>query len=640
MLNRLSVTKWLGLVLVLFSFAALACGAAETEIVTVDKPFEVIREVVKEVPVEKVVIKEVVKEVPKEVVVTKEVVKTVTVDKPITVIKEVVKEVPREVVVVKEVIKTVEVPMAREAKVLKLRYKESIENLSPFEAGCRGGCFAHDLLSARLIFPDDVNLQWSPDLAERWEASADGTSYTFYIRRGAKFHDGVEATAKDVVWSFNKHINPKFNAGATSLAPLIMGGQDVLDGKADTAAGIVLVDDYTVRFDQAFPNALFLDKCCQSSGFTIMPEHILGSVADDKLLDHPFFFDKFIGLGPFMLDIPLEVDVGYAVKKNPDYFLGSPLIDRITFEMMESKDVMFVAMQRGELHGSVYPTLTEEMYKALIADPRFNVIGLEGGILRGFVFNNRFEAALDPRIRQGFLHALDRRALIDAFWAGNGTPLNTPFGNPNWTDPEWDTRYEYNPTKARQLLEEGGWDFNRTVVNITYYVDREDFFGAMQEMLSEVGFKMETQVLNAGWGEAYYEDPYPYELVFAGYGGIGTDPDGILMSQIHSSGRNPIGYARPEMDALIEQGQRGVTVEQRAVAYRQIGMEFANTLPWLPVFRQNEWLFKSNRWYQPSLDRARIATSVGDIEILPVFRGAMQSSKYHPEQWDLLPIGK
>ena len=123
------------------------------------------------------------------------------------------------------------------------------------------------------------------------------------------------------------------------------------------------------------------------------------------------------------------------------------------------------------------PTLTTEMYKALRADPRFNVIGIQGSIMRSFMFHNEYEPAQDFRVRQAFLHALDRRALIDAFWQGNGTPINTPFQNPNWCDcAEWDQRYEFNPDKAREMLAAAGWDSDEVIENKTYYVDREDFF--------------------------------------------------------------------------------------------------------------------------------------------------------------------
>ena len=632
MRGRLGKRTWLGLVVAALAMVALAC-TPETEIVEVTKevPFEVIKEVVKEVqvPGETVVVEKVV-EVPGEtVVVEKTVVQTVEVPgETVVVTKEVVKEVPVEVV------KVVEVERAREPKVLKMRFKEAISHLNPFRSTSRPHGWAFNLMGSRLIFPDDIAGQWSPDLAERWEANEAADAYTFFLRKGATFHDGVEVTADDVVWSYNTYLNPAINPRPQPLT-LIKGAQDVIDGNATEAVGIVKVDDYTVRFEQEFANALFLDKCCN---FIIAPKHILGNVPEAEFEANAFHTSDWVGSGPFMIDTAFVADVGWSVVRYPDYFLGEPLIDKITFEFIEPRDALFVAMQRGEIHGSTYPTLTTEMYKALIADPRFNVIGIQGSIMRSFMFHNEYEPAQDFRVRQAFLHALDRRALIDAFWQGNGTPINTPFQNPNWCDcAEWDQRYEFNPDKAREMLAAAGWDSDEVIENKTYYVDREDFFAAIQQMLGDVGIKMET-VMQQGpaWVEDYYNKS-EFELVFAGFGAP-SDPSGWLDSQMSTAAQNGGRYGNPELEGLIQAGKRGRTTEERAVSYRAIAEDFIERMPFLPVFRQNEWWFKNNRWYQPVLDQAGQATDFSSIEILPVFINAGSWHKYHPEQWDLKPI--
>ena len=180
----------------------------EKEVVkTVEVPGETVvveKEVVKtvEVPGETVVVeKEVIKEVEVEVVVEKEVVKEVMVPgETVVVEKEVIKEV--EV----EVIKEVEVEAMGPEKHLRMRFKEAIAHINPFDPLSRPHSWVNNLMGSRLIFPDDKNMQWSPDLAERWEVSDDATSYTFYLRKGARFHDGEEVTADDVVFTFRTYL--------------------------------------------------------------------------------------------------------------------------------------------------------------------------------------------------------------------------------------------------------------------------------------------------------------------------------------------------------------------------------------------------------------------------------------------------
>ena len=276
----------------------------EKEVVK-EVPVEVVveKEVVKEVEVEVVVEKEVVKEVPKEVVVTKEVIKEVP--KEIVVTKEVVKEVEVEVVVEKEVIKEVEKIVEVEATVekhLKMRFKEAIAHINPFDPLSRPHSWSNNLLGSRLIFPDDKNMQWSPDLAERWEVSDDATSYTFYLRKGAMFHDGEEVTADDVVFTFKTYLNPEASPRGPNLLSVIQGAEAYSAANGMGEVGVVKVDNYTVRFDQEFPNALFLDKCCNGTPI-IMPEHVLGDVAPAEIANYPWS-SEFIGSGPFILDVP------------------------------------------------------------------------------------------------------------------------------------------------------------------------------------------------------------------------------------------------------------------------------------------------------------------------------------------------
>ncbi len=693
MLQTVRGKKWLGLAIALVALVALACGTREVvkevevpgETVVVEK--EVIREVPVEVVVEKEVVKEVmvpgetmvvekevvkevmvpgetvvvekevVKEVPVEVVVEREVVKTVEVpgqtvvvekevvrEVPVEVVveKEVVKEVPVEVVVEKEVVKTVEVvkevekivevEAAGPEKHLRMRFKEAIAHINPFDSLSRPHSWAWNLMGSRLIFPDDKAMQWSPDLAQRWEVSEDATSYTFYLRKGAKFHDGEEVTADDVVFTFRSYLNPEASPRGPNLLSLIKGAEAFTAANGQGDVGIVKVDDYTVRFDQEFPNALFLDKCCNSTPI-IMPEHVLGNVAPAEIANYPWS-REFIGSGPFMLDVPFVADRGWSMRKNPDYFFGEPRLDKISFEFIETRDATFVAMQRGEIHGSSYPTLTEEMYQAFVTDPRFNVIGIKGSIMRSFMFNNNYEPAQDLRVRHAFLMAIDRQALIDAYWQGNGDIINTPFQNPLYHIPEYDSRYPYNPAKARELLAEAGWDESTVIENKSYYVDREDFFSAIQAMLAEVGIQMKTTMQQGpAWVEDFY-NKHEFDLVFAGFGAP-FDPDGWLIAQMHSSAQDGGQYANPDLDALIDKGRAATTPAARGEAYAMIAEDFIDRMPFLPILRQNEWWYKANVWHQPILSEARQATSFSTIQILPVFLNAGSWHKYHPERWDL-----
>ena len=233
-----------------------------------------------------VVEKEVIKEVEVEVVVEKEVVKEVMVPgETIVVEKEVVKEVmvPGETVVVekeviKEVIKEIEVVREVEAmgpeKILRMRFKEAIAHINPFDSLSRPHGWAWNLMGSRLIFPDDLAMAWAPDLAERWEVSEDALSYTFYLRKGATFHDGEEVTADDVVFTFRTYLNPEASPRGPNALSTIKGAAAFTEALGMGEVGIVKVDDYTVRFDQDFPQRA-------------VPGQVLQRHADNHARAHP-----------------------------------------------------------------------------------------------------------------------------------------------------------------------------------------------------------------------------------------------------------------------------------------------------------------------------------------------------------------
>ena len=620
--------KWLALLVGLVAIAGLACSA-DPEIVEVVKEVVVEKEVVKtiEVPGETITVtQEVVKEVEVEKIVTQEVVKTVQVPgETVTVTKEVVKEVPV------ETIRVVEVERAAGEKVLRVRFKESPAHFNPFQNDSRSIEWMYNLMGSRLVYPDDNIKGFAPDLAERWEAAPDGSSYTFFLRKGAKFHDGHEVTADDVVYTFTQQLNPNVSRWGNALK-VIKGAQDFADGNADTVEGIVKVDDYTVRFDQEFPNALFLWKCCSKGSFVILPEHILGNVTDEDMETHPFHTEAWVGSGPFKF-VSFVSDEGMVLEKNPDYFFGQPLIDKITFEYIPSRDTTWVAMQRGEIHVSTYPSATEEMYDGLAKDPRFNVFAVEGLTIRGHGFNHRVEDLKDPRVRQAFMHAIDSQAIVDAFWGGNGVSVNTNLYHPWYRKSEWDDLYKYDPQKARDLLAAAGWDSSREIDVLTYYVDRDDMFAAMQQMLAEVGINVQYTVMQVTpWLDAYF-NPSGFDAVFAGQSS-GPDPDNMLSATFSLASKNPFGYASEDLEQRILAGRMAATEEERAQIYGEIGDEFVQTLPIMPLFRQNEWFYKSDVFVHPLIDRLPKATGIGDVPVHSVFdRGGWM--KYHPEQWDI-----
>ena len=121
------------------------------------------------------------------------------------------------------------------------------------------------------------------------------------------------------------------------------------------------------------------------------------------------------------------------------------------------------------------------------------------------------------------------------------------------------------------------------------------------------------------WVNIYYEEPHDFDLVFAGWGGMGIEPDGWLYFQFLLTTRTPGGYGTTSLDTLIDQGRQATTIAGLAAAYQQIGADFIETMPFMPNHRADEWHFKSNRFYHPLLDGLGTATSTANIDVLSVY---------------------
>ena len=619
--------------------AAVACTkevVKEVEVeVVVEK--EVIKEVEVEVVVEKEVVKivevpgetvivekEVIKEIPVEVIVEKEVIKTVTIDKPVIVEKEVIRTV--------EVIKEVE-GMAKPRKdFVNLAASSAVQKISPFTAVSGYTSLIYRYTHSALIQPYETGGKYVPDLAERWDAAEDGSSYTFYIRPNAVWHDGAPLTAADVEWSFTIRLDPKSKSRALSPLSVIKGGKDFSDGKTSKVAGITVIDDYTIKFDLEFPSSQFIG---QMTGL-IMPKHVLGKLPVDKVDDDPYWLGlkegALMGSGPYMI-ADRKPDQFDELHANPDYYFGKPLIDRTFVFLIKSSDARAIAMQRNEVHALRRGGVSMDSIEVLLADPRFQIAATQGG-QTGFSFNSRTPWLKDPRIRQAWMLAFDRKKICDVFNRGlcvfHNTNLNQP---PGVYTQEMVDRYPIkgDPAKAKTLLAEAGWDSSREVSCKSPTADaaRRAQFAAEQAMLADVGIKVKFEEMETPiWAAVYYEN-YNYDCVRVG--GWGNRPTSMHY-YFHSAATDAMGYSTPELDAMIDEAPRVLTTEDLVMLGQRMNKLFIEDLPIIPLYSGARMTAWSADLFIPGWGRRPQPKSLGEVPVTPSSLGGQYT--YHLEQWE------
>ncbi len=621
-----------------FLLAVMLISAACTSETVAPETVEVVKEVVVEREVPKVIEKQVVVEVEKEVVVEREVpvVEKVEVEKQVVVEKEV--KVVQTVVVEKIVEKIVEKEAKRDPKILRIS-----TNFVPGDFNTMTGGTPKEFIwavTSVLVKADPTSAEgYRGDLAESWEVNEAGDSYTFYLRKNAVWHDGVPVTAADVEWTYTMLLNNATGSRSMGKLAMIKGAAAYTAGEADSVEGIVVIDDHTIRFDQEYANSLFIQEAGTTFERAILPKHAFEGVAPGDLRQERFFFDSPIGSGPFKFEKYVEGQY-FRMVANEDYYLGRPVLDEVIVSIILSSEAAQIAFQRGEIHAMSFDggtDATTEMFQDAIDDPGTNVAAEDGSTLISYAFNSRSPHLVDPRIRQAFLHALDRQKLIDTFVGGNGKIFNSFMTHGWYQKAEWRDRYPYDPEKAKALLAEAGWDSDTEVTCTIIAVGSEEaraMLAAEQAMLAEVGFKLVfKEVALMVWVDTFYET-YDWETIRVTFGVFG-DPDGFLKFHVRTGSRNAMGYANAETDAKMDAAGKTIARADRIPLYQEINEEMLTNLPLAPVYLKDWWTIVSKRWYVPGIGDMRPATSLSDMPTFPIVAKHGEVYNLSPHLWDL-----
>lgn len=354
-----------------------------------------------------------------------------------------------------------------------------------------------------------------PGLAESWEISEDGLSYTFMLRDGVSFHDGTAMTADDVVFSLDR----ARAEGSTNAQAALFAGIESVEA----------VDDTTVRVTLSAPDGAFTFKMAWGDAVIVAPESAETNATNP------------VGTGPFRFAEWVQGDRVELVS-NPDYWGEAPALTAATFRFISDPNAAFAALMAGDV--DTFPNFpAPETLSQFESDPRFNVVvgSTEGETI--LAMNNAGTPLDDVRIRQAITHAVNRQDIIDGAMFGYGTPIGTHFAphNPDYVD--LTSLSGYDPDAARALLAEAAPDglTLRLMLPPPSYARRGGEIIAAQ--LREVG--IETEITNMEWAD-WLERVFrgnDFDLTIVSH----TEPFDI---NIYANPEYYFRYGRPEFVAL------------------------------------------------------------------------------------------
>ena len=577
-----SSKKWMTLIALMAIAAMILPACAPPAAIVVEKEVPVEVEVIKQVEV----IKEVPVEVEKEVVVEKDVVRTVEVIKEVEVEKEVIKEVEKEVEVV--VTATPEpVTVSKGGTIIEGTFADAMY-LNPIMHTDNASSKVNSMLYDGLTEINPEDLTSLPELAERWEVSDDSLTFTFYLRDDVTFHDGEPFTADDVKFTYEAILNEDINSIRRS---------DIAD--ILTPEQIVVLDDYTIQFQLSQVDAAFL--CCKTT-YGTLPEHILGELTPDEFNASEFNTLAPVGTGPYMFREWVKDD-HVALVKNPNYFQGEPNFDFWYLKVVEDAIVEFAQLQTGEVDisenvdSSLWEEAVQQEHLECIPHARF------GFTMYTYQLDpEKTPLFLDVRTRQALLYALDRQALVDSLVFGLGRVAHSTMPELSWAfNPDNEPRYEFDPEKAKELLDEAGWkdedgDGVREAHGVTGVEDgtpfsfvlntnagnteREGVIVAAQQYWAEIG--VDAQPTPIEWNAllAMLTETYEYEMIVVGFG-WDTDPDQKTMwhTDSYGGGFNMNTYSNQRVDEVIDAALLTVDLEERKEYYYEMQQILAEEVP-------------------------------------------------------------
>ncbi|MFN8445178.1 MAG: ABC transporter substrate-binding protein [Caldilineaceae bacterium] len=460
-------------------------------------------------------------------------------------------------------------------------------------------------------------------LAESVSTSSDGIVWTYKIRAGIQWHDGVPLTAHDIAFTYNFY---KDHADFPYLPTY-----------TEHFASVEAPDDTTVviTLDQPIPNME-----AQLVFLYVLPEHVWSKHLEGNA-PMEYLNNDLVGSGPFKL-AEYKPNEYVHLRANPDYFSTKAKVDEVIFQTFENADALVQGLQAGqvdmitELPKTAIPALRNAKNIKLVTGPPlspemsdfyFNQIDPAncptdaGGKCTGH------PALRDRTVRQALAHATDKRSIIDVLLLGLGTPGLTlvPDSLTTWFNHDLHD-YDFDIAKANQMLDEAGYkdtdgDGVREMPDGTHPLDFRLFWAddtadapRMAELLGQnwkqIGVKVEPQSFEPDALLAVCCPTFDYDIIIWGWT---TDPDPnvllkVMTSEAIPNGSSEAGYANPEYDALYQQQSAELDLKKRqALVWKMQELALRDVVYIVPYYNQTAQAYRTDHFTGWIIDQPTIS---------------------------------
>lgn len=422
-----------------------------------------------------------------------------------------------------------------------------------------------------------------PGLAEKWDLSNDGLVYTFYLRKGVKFHNGEVFKADDVVYTFERMLNPATGALNQDFITAIKGAADMMDGKSNKLLGIEVVDDYTIKISLETPFAPFLANIA-TPGVSILNRKFT-EAAGDKFGLSP---ETTNGTGPFKLT-KWVLNSETQMDAFSDYWKGKPKLDAVNVKTVKDADTQRMMFENGEI--DEFDTDTAPSQIPYFANSEKYKAWLKTGTRVGiyyYAINQNIKPFDDVRVRKALQRAIDKEQLLKVLFDGRGKvqsgimPPGLIGHNPELPE------IKYDPVAAKALLAEAGYPngFEMDICMITGNAQTLQTNEMVQSMLAKVGIKANIiQMDEASWYATRAEGKLGAYTV--SWSADFNDPDNFLYTFFapQNTIKRSFNYKNAEASKKVVEARAMSNQEERIKLYRELEKQIIQEdAAWVPLY--------------------------------------------------------
>jgi dipeptide transport system substrate-binding protein len=445
------------------------------------------------------------------------------------------------------------------------------------------------MLYNRLVEFEDGGTKTVPGLAEKWEISKDGKTYTFHLRKNAAFHTTASfkptrmMNADDVLFSFNRalksdHPYHKVNGGHY----VFFKGMEMDAMIKD----IQKVDDYTVKFVLNQPAAPFLANLAMSFAVVLSKEYadqLTKAGTPEKIDIDP------VGTGPFVLKRYVK-DNSIRYEAHPGYWAGRAKLDKVVFSITPDPSVRFQKLKAGECNLIAEPAPQD--LKGISGNPKLKLMSQPGANV-GYLALNVLKKPFDKvEVRRAIAHALNRENYLNVVYQSTATEARNPIPPTVWGHNPDTKNYEYSPEKAKALLKKAGYpngfeaELWTLPVSRPYNPNGKKMGELMQADLAKVGIKVKLVTYDWPTYLAKSRDG-EHQMLQIGWTTDNGDPDNFMGTLLSCAavkgGSNMSRWCNKDYDKIVLRARTVSDIKERTSLYYKSQEFFKKEVPWVTL---------------------------------------------------------